>query len=168
MKKYMQWVVIPALFVAFMVPAGAHAQTYTTTSYQSTANQQQIAYLYALVAQLQAQLNALLAAGATSHSSYVTISSETVSDAKNDSVEFSGTASVQKSGTVRVWFEYGTTMAVEYSTESRSKLTLVILFHFILRHLISVQVRPTITVRLPRELTVVTLRELSSHLPTVV
>ena len=117
----MQWVVIPALLVVFMAPAGA--QAYTTT-YQTPATQQQIAYLYALVAQLQAQLNALLAAqgqgGVQSNSNYVTITSESVSDASNDSVQMYGTADIKQSGTARFWFEYGPTQAVNYSTESRS------------------------------------------------
>lgn len=117
----MQWVVIPALLVVLVTPAGA--QAYTTT-YQTPAQQQQIAYLYALVAQLQAQLNALLAAqgqtGVLSNSNYVTITSESVSDASNDAVQMYGTAEIKKSGTARFWFEYGPTQAVNYSTESRS------------------------------------------------
>jgi phosphodiesterase/alkaline phosphatase D-like protein len=121
MKKYMQWVVVPALFAVFMAPTGA--QAYTTT-YQTPAQQQQIAYLYALVAQLQAQLNAILAAQGQSQSgvatNYVAITSENVADASNDSVQFSGTASIKQSGTARFWFEYGTTKDVPYSTESRS------------------------------------------------
>jgi hypothetical protein len=121
MKKYMQWVVIPALLVLLVAPAGA--QAYTTT-YQTPATQQQIAYLYALVAQLQVQLNALLAAQGQSQSgvqsNYIAITSESVSDASNDSVQMYGTATIKQSGTARFWFEYGPTQAVNYSTESRS------------------------------------------------
>lgn len=117
MKKYMQWVVIPALLLVFMAPAGA--QAYTTT-YQTPAQQQQIAYLYALVAQLQAQLNAILASQVGVQSNYVAITSEDVADASNNSVQMSGTASLKQSGTARFWFEYGLTKDVSYSTESRS------------------------------------------------
>jgi len=115
----MQWVVVPALLVAFMTPAGA--QAYTTT-YQTPATQQQIAYLYTLVAQLQAQLNALLAARgqSTVQSGDVVITSEEVADARNNSVQLSGTATMNKSGDARFWFEYGLTRDVTYSTESRS------------------------------------------------
>ena len=114
----MQWVVISALIVTFVVPTSANA--YVTT-YQTPAQQQQIAHLYALVAQLQAQLNALLAVQAQTGtpSNYIAITSQNVSDASNNSVQLYGTALIKQSGTARFWFEYGLTRDVSYSTESR-------------------------------------------------
>lgn len=117
MKKYMQWVVIPALVVAFMAPTGAQAYT---TNYQTPAQQQQIAQLYALVAQLQAQLNALLAAQAAAGSAYVSVETGSVSGADNDGVEMAGVANIKRDGDVRVWFEYGLTTALSYSTQSQT------------------------------------------------
>ena len=112
MKKYMQWVVVPALLVAFTLPQGAQAATYY---YQTPAQQQQIAYLYAVIAQLQAQLNALNAqTGSVSNNA--AIETVGVSDAYGDSVEFTGRVTFKQSGNVSVWFEYGLTTALNYST----------------------------------------------------
>ena len=111
MKKYIQWVVVPVLLFVMVAPQGAQASTYVT----STANQQQIAYLYSIVAQLQAQLNALLAAGVVT--SYVGVQTDGV-DSNDDSVELSGRVTFKRDGDARVWFEYGLTNTLSYSTQS--------------------------------------------------
>jgi hypothetical protein len=118
MKKYMQWVVVPALLVAFVIPQGAQAAT--TYYYQTPAQQQQIAYLYSLVAQLQAQLNALVASGATASSNDVAVETVSVDDADGDAVEFTGRVTFKHSGSASVWFEYGLTTALSYSTVAQS------------------------------------------------
>ncbi len=111
MKKYIQWVVVPVLLFVMVAPQGVQASTYVT----STANQQQIAYLYSIVAQLQAQLNALLAAGVVT--SYVGVQTDGV-DSNDDSVELSGRVTFKRDGDARVWFEYGLTNTLSYSTQS--------------------------------------------------
>ena len=111
MKKYIQWVVVPVLLFVMVAPQGAQAAAYVT----STANQQQIAYLYSIVAQLQAQLNALLAAGVVT--SYVGVQTDGV-DSNDDSVELSGRVTFKRDGDARVWFEYGLTNTLSYSTQS--------------------------------------------------
>jgi hypothetical protein len=116
MKKYMQWVVVPALMVAFIAPQGAQA---ATQYYQTPAQQQQIVYLYAVIAQLQAQLNALQAQTGTA-SRDVSVETVSVSDAYGDSVEFTGRATFTHSGSASMWFEYGLTTALEYSTVAQS------------------------------------------------
>jgi hypothetical protein len=116
MKKYIQLLVLPVLLLTLVVPNAAFAQT----TYQSAAVQQQIAYLYSLVAQLQAQLLALQTAGQTnSVTSYLTIQTDGVSEASNDSVELDGRVVFVRDGDARVWFEYGVSTALNYSTESR-------------------------------------------------
>ncbi len=117
MKKYMQWVVVPALLVAFIAPQGAMAST--QYYYQTPAQQQQIAYLYAVIAQLQAQLNALQSqTGPVSNNA--AIETVGVADAFGDSVEFTGRVTFKQSGNVSVWFEYGLTTALNYSTVAQT------------------------------------------------
>lgn len=122
MKNYLQWMIVPALMVAFVIPQGA--QAYTTT-YQTAATQQQLSYMYALLAQLQAQLNALVASGystgysAPSNSSYVSVQTDSVTDGKADSVKFSGRVTFTRSSDAKVWFEYGPTAVLSYSTLSQ-------------------------------------------------
>jgi hypothetical protein len=117
MKKYMQWVVVPALLVAFTLPQGAQAATYY---YQTPAQQQQIAYLYAVIAQLQAQLNALNASQSTAASNDASVETVGVADAYGDAVEFTGKVTFTHSGSVSVWFEYGLTTALNYSTVAQT------------------------------------------------
>ena len=116
MKKYMQWVIVPALLVAFTLPQGAQAATYY---YQTPAQQQQIAYLYAVIAQLQAQLNALNAQTGTASNSG-SVETVSVNDADGDAVEFTGRLTFTHSGSVSAWFEYGLTTNLTYSTVAQS------------------------------------------------
>lgn len=108
--------VVPVLLFVMVTPQGAQA----ATTAPSVANQQQIAYLYALVAQLQAQLNALQAAGVVANaSSYLSTQTDGVSSNDNDSVELSGRVTFKRDSDARVWFEYGLTNTLPYSTESK-------------------------------------------------
>lgn len=113
MKKYITWMVVPVLMFVLIVPTGAQAATV------SVANQQQIAYLYTLVAQLQAQLNALLAqTGGATATNNVSVQTDGVSVVDNDYIEMNGRVTFKQDGDARVWFEYGLTNALSYSTES--------------------------------------------------
>lgn len=113
MKKTLQWMVLPVLMLTLALPQGAQAATYQTAS-----QQQQIAYLYSLIAQLQLQLNALLVNG-SSQSSYVSVETIAVDGDDNDSVELSGRINFRRDGDARVWFEYGSSMGLlSYSTPS--------------------------------------------------
>ena len=113
MKKYITWMVVPVLLFVLVVPTGAQAATV------SAANQQQIAYLYAMVAQLQAQLNALLALnGGASATNNVSVQTDGVSVVDNEYIEINGRVTFKEDGDARVWFEYGLTNALSYSTES--------------------------------------------------
>ncbi len=105
--------VVPVLMFVLIVPTGAQAATV------SVANQQQIAYLYTLVAQLQAQLNALLAqTGGATATNNVSVQTDGVSVVDNDYIEMNGRVTFKQDGDARVWFEYGLTNALSYSTES--------------------------------------------------
>lgn len=107
--------VVPMLMFVLVAPTGAQAYTGTV----SAANQQQIAYLYAVVAQLQAQLNALLGQnGAGVSTNNVTAQTDGVSVVDDDYIEMNGRVIFKQDGDARVWFEYGLTNALSYSTES--------------------------------------------------
>ncbi len=115
MKKYITWLVVPVLLFVLVVPTGAQAATVSAT------NQQQIAYLYAMVAQLQAQLNALLALnGGASATNNVSVQTDGVSVVDSDYIEMNGRVTFKQDGDARVWFEYGLTNALSYSTESEN------------------------------------------------
>jgi hypothetical protein len=110
------------LFVGLFTFGGskAEAQTYYTSSQAS-----QIATLQALIAQLQAQL-ALMNGGQTYYQpstpaySYgngdVTVTTGAVNNNTYGNVSFTGTARFSRSNAAKVWFEYGPTAYLTYST----------------------------------------------------
>lgn len=120
MKRFTySWITASALILALVgtaMPSVSHAQT-TVDSYQPGSVQEMIAYLYGIIAQLQAQLDAQ-----TNGASLPQVSNEVravtggVSSLSGRSVEFSGTVTFTERATVRVWFEYGTTRSLINST----------------------------------------------------
>lgn len=114
MKKYFTWVVVPVLMFVLVAPVSAQAAP--------VVNQQQIAYLYAQIALLQAQLNALILAGggvgAGKSTSYVSVETEGVDVVDREFVEMEGRVTFKRSDDARVWFEYGESNALSYSTPS--------------------------------------------------
>jgi hypothetical protein len=98
-----------------------------TVVYQSQSNQ--LAQLYALIAQLQAQLAALQAynpviyppysnGGYSSSNEISRVVTGSVDSDGNDSVSMEGEVTFNRDTRARVWFEYGTTNKLSYSTES--------------------------------------------------
>lgn len=128
MYKYIfSFIFIPILFVALATPAMASSNT---RYYANNANQQQqIANLYALIAQLQAQLAALQSynpvinppyqSGVTQSSSEITrVVTGSVDGDGDDAATMEGEVTFRRDGEARVWFEYGTNTNLSYSTES--------------------------------------------------
>jgi len=114
MKKIITWMIIPVLLLVLVIPKGAHA--YTHPHYQ---NQAQINYLYTLIAQLQAQLNALTGvADGSIGTNYVSVQTKGVSANNREKIEFDGRVTFKRDGDARAWFEYGQTQAMSYSTVS--------------------------------------------------
>lgn len=125
MKKYIfSFILVPVLFVAFVTPA--YATSNSVQYYQTGSQQQQIAYLYALVAQLQAQLAALqgypvYTNGGTSSSNEITrVVTGSVDSDGDDSVTMEGEITFRRESEARVWFEYGTSNKLSYSTQSQT------------------------------------------------
>ncbi len=126
MYKYIfSFIFIPVLFVAFATPASAKSSVYY---YQSNNQEQQISYLYSLIAQLQAQLAALQSYKPVSNPYYNTGNSSTneisrvvtgsVAGDGDDSVTMEGEVTFKRDTDVSAWFEYGTNTNLSYSTES--------------------------------------------------
>lgn len=124
---------IPTLLLTLAQPANAASVNY----YPSTNDQTQIAYLYSVVAQLQVQLNALLrqqtpvyypVATTYPNTSYnynynysngiSAVTTEGVSLQNNSAVELQGTVTFADSRSGRVWFEYGNSTFLNYSSQS--------------------------------------------------
>ncbi|MBY0538061.1 hypothetical protein K2P47_01530 [Patescibacteria group bacterium] len=132
MNKYIvSLMVVPALFLALATPALANSQVkYYQTNYQtnSSSQQQQIAQLYALIAQLQAQLAALQIYnpgyptynnGSYQNSNEITrVTTGTVEGDGDDAVRMEGSVTFRRDSEARVWFEYGTSNKLSYSTQS--------------------------------------------------
>jgi hypothetical protein len=126
MYKYLfSFIFIPVLFVAFATPASAKSQVYY---YQSNNQEQQISYLYSVIAQLQAQLVALQSykpvsnpyynAGNTSTNEISRVTTGSVDSDGNDAVSMEGEVTFRRDSEARVWFEYGVNSNLSYSTES--------------------------------------------------
>lgn len=115
---------VAAFIVIFSIPAVSFAQ------YQPQTESQQIAYLYGVIAQLQAQLAALQAAQPhpTTPTYYYTPSSQSSSNevtaitgsvhTSSGEVMLEGQIDFDASDRVRAWFEYGTNQSVTQSTQS--------------------------------------------------
>lgn len=96
--------------------------------YQHQTSSVELARLYALIAQLQAQLAALQGyslvhssnqhSGTKSSSEITRVTTGSVAGDGDDSVEFDGSVTFRRDSEARVWFEYGTTLKLSYSTES--------------------------------------------------
>lgn len=119
MKNIITWLVFPVLLFVLIVPQGA--QAYTQAYYNP--NQAQINYLYTLIAQLQAQLNALQGTvvstgGSAVGTNYLTIETSGVSAQNREKIELEGQLTFKRSGDARVWFEYAPTKALNYSSVS--------------------------------------------------
>ncbi len=114
MKKYFTWVVVPVLMFVMIAPVNAQAAT--------MANQQQIAALYAQIAILQAQLLALQqvhgGVGGAKSTSYISVETRGVKEVDREFVEMDGRVTFKRSDAARVWFEYGESNALSYSTPS--------------------------------------------------
>lgn len=126
MFKYLySFILVPVMFVA--LTSSALAAT-PITYYNLNSESERVAYLYGIIAQLQAQLAALqnvrplvnyTTYTSTQSSSYldrVTTDEVTVED--YDEVEMSGRVYFDRSSDARAWFEYGTDMLLTYSTRS--------------------------------------------------
>lgn len=106
----------------------AHAKSNVQYYSNNGTQQQQIAYLYAVIAQLQAQLAALKAynpiyqpftTGTNQSSNGITrVVTGSVDGDRNDSVKMEGEVTFRRDGDARVWFEYGSNTNLAYSTES--------------------------------------------------
>jgi hypothetical protein len=132
MYKYIfSFIFIPVLFIALATPAQATSkvQYYQTTSYSNANQQQQIAYLYAMIAQLQAQLSALQSYNPVIYPPYNNGSNNSTNEISrvvtggvdsdgDDSVSMEGEITFKRDTEARVWFEYGTNTNLSYSTES--------------------------------------------------
>lgn len=97
-----------AVFALMLVPASANAQSYYTNSSGSVVSQQElIAQLLQLIAQLQAQLDAR--DGHTGGVSNYGIDIETVGadDITDESASLFGNIDLGRASSARVWFEYG-------------------------------------------------------------
>lgn len=127
MTKYLfSFIFIPVLALTLALPA--HAATNNRVNYQyysSNSTQQQITYLYSLIAQLQAQLSALQSynpvypsTGNQSTSEIARVVTAGVNGDGNDSVEMEGEITFKRDSEARVWFEYGTNTNLSYSTKS--------------------------------------------------
>lgn len=115
MKKIITWMFVPVLLFVLIIPQGADANT--AQSYKQ--NQAQINYLYTLIAQLQAQLNALEGAGISPASTkYLSVQTDGVSAQNRENIELEGQAVFKQDGDARVWFEYGQTKTLSYSSIS--------------------------------------------------
>lgn len=134
MKKLIPTIfLIPTLLLTLAQPANAASVNY----YQTTNDQAQLAYLYSVVAQLQAQLNALLKQQTPVYYSVATtypntsynynyndsngisaVTTQGVSLQNNSSVELQGTVTFSDSRSGRVWFEYGNSNFLNYSSQS--------------------------------------------------
>ncbi len=97
----------------------------TNTNYGNTSASvdQQIAYLYTLVAQLQAQLAVLLGnaypnSGNNSSRDISQVVTGGVESDNNDAVVMDGNVTFKQDTKARVWFEYGVNTNLSYSTES--------------------------------------------------
>ena len=115
---------VAAFIIIFSIPAVSSA------SHDHQTEAEQIAYLYSVVAQLQAQLAALQASQShysspttyyynPSHSSsdYITAITGGVRTSSGE-VLLEGQIDFDERDTVRAWFEYGTTQSVTQSTQS--------------------------------------------------
>jgi hypothetical protein len=133
-KIIFSFIFVPVFMLALAVPAQAAT---TVQYYQTNSQQQQIAYLSNLIAQLQAQLAALQINNNVNHQPYTSYSNYSSyqsgnsssneisrvvtggvdSDGRND-VSMDGEVTFRRDSQVRVWFEYGTNSNLSYSTES--------------------------------------------------
>lgn len=98
----------------------------TATPVRASSDAEELAELYALLAQLQAQLAALQSGGGVTGAPVptdradVNITTGTASREDNNAVELSGEIDFDGESRAKVWFEYGTTYALSYSTVSLS------------------------------------------------
>lgn len=127
MYKYIfSFIFVPVLFIALATPAQAASNV---QFYQTNSQQQQISYLYSLIAQLQAQLAALQSynpvvypsynnAGNSSSNEISRVITGNVDGDGDDAVSMEGEISFRRDTEARVWFEYGTNTNLSYSTES--------------------------------------------------
>lgn len=128
MYKYIfSFIFIPVVIVLFATPA--MASTNSRYYENSTNQQQQIANLYALIAQLQAQLAALQSYNPVINPPYqsgtnqssndiVRVTTGSVDGDGDDAVTMEGEVTFRRDSEARVWFEYGTNTNLSYSTES--------------------------------------------------
>jgi len=115
MKKIITRLFVPVLLFVLVIPQGANA--YTQQYYNQ--NQTQIAYLYSLVAQLQAQLNALQGTNSSAvGTNYLTVQTDGVTAQGSEKIELEGRVTFKRDSDARVWFEYGKTSILNYSTIS--------------------------------------------------
>jgi hypothetical protein len=115
---------VPFLFGALVSPASAAG----AVKYSDLRTEQErVAYLYGIIAQLQMQLNAIQSnrPAVVNPVNYpnngVSISglyTDSVSVEDRDSAELSARVSFKKDATVKVWFEYGTNYSLSYSTQA--------------------------------------------------
>lgn len=124
MKNIIIWMFVPVMMFVLIVPSGASA--YTQPYYNQ--NQAQINYLYTLIAQLQAQLNAI--SGTTGYptypntndnstaTNYVSVQTVGVTASNREKIELEGQITFKRDGDARVWFEYAQTKSLNYSSIS--------------------------------------------------
>jgi len=130
MKKQVRTYLIVATFLLIISPASTSAAV--SVQYQTAAQQQQIAYLYSVIAQLQAQLATLqpsatyytapspysYLSSVTNTSNYITVETGGVTSGGNNYVTLEGTISFRQNSAARVWFEYGTNYNLQSSSYS--------------------------------------------------
>ncbi len=105
------------MLVALVMPHGAQAATYSP----SMSTQQQIQYLYARVAELQAMLKVLQGmTNGTSISSQLSVQTDSVRLLNRSTIEMNGTVMFKQSGDAQMWFKYGQTTSLSQKTKYQS------------------------------------------------
>ncbi|MEX0917691.1 MAG: hypothetical protein WDZ93_00890 [Candidatus Paceibacterota bacterium] len=104
---------IVAVFACLLMPIGAQVEAYYPANTSHMTQQQLITYLYQLIAQLQAQLDAGQGGGYYGGtSSYgVTASTAGTNYVTEDSASLYGNVQLGRASTARVWFDYGTSQS---------------------------------------------------------
>lgn len=94
-----------AVFALMLMPFAASAESYYTTQAGTMTQQQLIAYLQQLLAQLQAQQGGGYHGGTSTYG--LTVQTTSVSNVSDDSASLYGNLQLGRAHSARVWFEYG-------------------------------------------------------------
>jgi hypothetical protein len=117
MKKYFTFLVIPVLLLTLIIPQGAQAATTSET----IVRLQQIVQLYQRLLQLRIQLDELQGVSQSgSQTSELSVKTDTVQLLNNSTVKMNGQVTFKDDGDARVWFKYGSTVALSNKTQWRA------------------------------------------------